>query len=247
MKKLVCLFIAVACILSVFTFSASAMSVAIDNYETYLGYMYYTATKDLPNDFVPYESIKSIGKFESLTVGSAFNSYSYDIIDTNSYIMSLYVNVDEEDFLNHTEGIMVDTSDMRRIDTKGSLDESSDNLLFYSYNGIQYRYFKNDGALVSIKFQKDGIVYAIYGGDGNYLVNYPLEKNDNTFIGKLLCNPDGAAELIESEIGGGEGYRFNFWLYVVILPTCVVAAVAIGAVILIRRKRMKNNQVNTAN
>ena len=239
MKKLVCLFIAVACILSVFTFSASAMSIAAHSYKTYIGYMFFTATNDPPDYFATYESVKAIGRFNHAAFPYSMTISHYGIVDRNSYKIFVTVEkfVPEENDGKYNEKLNVDKSDMRKINTS-SLIESC------YINDVRYTYYS--GKLTYISFQKDGFEYTV-SGEVESLSDYPLEKNDNTFIGKLLCNPDGAAELIESEIGGGEGYRFNFWLYVVILPTCVVAAVAIGAVILIRRKRMKNNQVNTAN
>lgn len=140
------------------------------------------STEKISNNFVRYEMISQIGKFDSLvflseTAKDDFSSYMYNLVDATGYDISLYINEASNLPTVSTESITsIDTSDMRCL--------SGNKSGTYVNNCLTYRYVS--GKLRSISWVDHGISYELCGS--STLSNYP--SSNSTFVGKLMSKND---------------------------------------------------------
>lgn len=218
---------------------AAATTIRVEKVcDSYFEYLFYTATTDLPDNYVYFDAIADIGDFkkyvdfgggelsdsdaEQLGV-KEMRRYTYVVTDPNGIELSIdihsFYEADEEYKVFDSSEFATDTTDMRRINT-------DDNGVVVSYNGVEYVY--KNGRLARVKSGSFTL-----SGD---LSNYHLEEDDTTFLAQLLTDPENAHELFEDFRPGGV-YKGYFWILVVAPITVAVAAVAVAAVYAVKRHK----------
>ena len=138
-----------------------------------------TNSKKLPENFVTYEKINTLGVFKNLiflsdTQANDYSSYVYTLVDSSGYEIAMYIdNLIEDDVIVSTDAIAnINANDMRTISNKASG--------IFKTDGITYRYVS--GELLSISWIDQGISFRVCGS--STLSDYPTTQS--TFVGKML-------------------------------------------------------------
>jgi hypothetical protein len=148
---------------------------------------WYENLDPLPDNFVYYEDISTLGSFVSLVIMDMYH-YScclYGIHD-GYYEFGVYVYLEPQEDLQITEISSVNLDDLRTTDNSLKSCRYIDGMFEYTY--VQ-------GKLHSISWTAGGIEYVVSAGgqnSPNTFGDYPLDAD--TALAKLL-NPDSAVEV----------------------------------------------------
>ena len=173
-------------------------------YEEYLEYI--DSVKNLPDDFITYDMLKSIGDFLAFSGPKTFRGYWYTLIAENN--KWIFVRVSELPDRIKSRPIVEpqNINDLRNATPTGGWAE-------YSHNNITYSYF--DGMLESIEWAigtklitltVTGVTATgeVVSGEKATFVDYPL--GGETFVSQLLSAQTATAAVqsfnqnIEAEI-----------------------------------------------
>lgn len=141
-------------------------------------YTEFLDSTDLPDDFVSYAKIESIGDFSALVFLSDayrgdYSSYMYSLVDSEGFEMSLYVDHGERNLITQSPISNVNKTNMReQLDTSKGV---------YVFDNIKYSYLTE--GLLSISWQDQDITYCL-SSVNQLFSKYPL--TEATFVGKML-------------------------------------------------------------
>ena len=136
------------------------------HYYDYAEYLHFLDTAKLPEDFVSYEEISMLGKFDGFvcldgTKVEKGSSLFYSFKTDNSWECSVYVYHEErESLLSPLLEEVLNKEDLRtlREERKG----------YFIIDGMTYGYTK--GKLISVKWEDEGIIFVLYS---SYLSECP--------------------------------------------------------------------------
>lgn len=180
--------------------------ISIDNY---IDYQKFINEVNLPDHFIKYEDIASLGKFKHFYINSLgfysltgeLLSYNYEIELEDGFSFRLNLSLDLEDVirLTPTEEFVkseFDFSNMRNLKKNSYKDYPTIDIIYES-SGVTYAYFRETGELSRISFCKGGYYFGIGLCEGYRLNNYP--DAPDTPVGKLLNIEDNdPAEVVAS-------------------------------------------------
>jgi hypothetical protein len=163
-------------------------------YEEYLEYI--GSVKNLPDDFITYDMLKSIGDFYGFICTKTFSGYWYILIAENNKWIFVRVNELPDRIKSRPIVEPQNINDLRNVTPTGGWAD-------YSHNNITYSYF--DGMLESIDWAigTKFITLTVTGGTRNF-VDYPL--GGETFVSQLLSTQTATAAVqsfnqnVEAEI-----------------------------------------------
>lgn len=151
--------------------------IPLTTFERYSDYEKFLKTAELPENFVKYEDIAHLGKFEGYVClsdahGGDYSQGFFNLKDGTGESLGLYVYTipREKEKVNVIDN--VDSDDLRRI----SSGESG----VYTLFDADYRYVS--GELLSITWVRGGVEYVLIGD--SMLSDYPLTSS--TVVGKML-------------------------------------------------------------
>ena len=153
-------------------------------------YVEFLDLNEMPDDFVTYDKIKTIGTFECLVFLSDayaedYSSYMYSLVDSEGFGITLYVDHSEGVLSNLDSVLNLHGTDMRMLsDTRSGV---------FTYDGLKYKYVL--GELLSISWETLNVNYTLCASGTPMLSTYPLTKS--TFVGKML-NTDTAQQALNT-------------------------------------------------
>lgn len=142
-------------------------------------YAEFLDLNEMPDDFVTYDKIKTIGTFECLVFLSDayaedYSSYMYSLVDSEGFGITLYVDHSEGVLSNLDSVSNLHGTDMRMLsDTRSGV---------FTSDGLKYQYVS--GELLSISWETLNVNYTLCASGAPMLSTYPLTKS--TFVGKML-------------------------------------------------------------
>lgn len=171
--------------------------ISIDNYRDY---QKFTSEVNLPEHFIKYEDIASLGKFKRFfiyksgpdtTKKEMLLSYNYYIELEDGFYFHLVIYLPQETLIDDLDRLPnakvpeseVDFSNMRNL-KKNDYKDYSSSYIDYNCSDVVYTYFRNDGTLAWITFYKGDYSFQIRRSDKFSVENYP--NAPDTPIGKLL-------------------------------------------------------------
>ena len=184
-----------------------------NNYEDYVSFItsgklpssQKDAVSDLssfPDDFILYEKISMMGKFQALlflcpTYMGDYSAYMYRLIDENGFEYSLYIDHNKKD----TEKATAILSDAQ-ADTITDLRTSPKSQVNHvQIKDITYQYWAPNNGLGSLVWSQNDITFTLassyaseYDNYSGYFSEYPMDGKD-TFIKQLLTTPRTPAEI----------------------------------------------------
>ena len=203
---------------------------------------------DSPNNFVAYENIRSLGKFEgfmSATCGEGNYEYGYILKDSNNYYFELlFWHIDKELTASEQIELPSGTKSMAQIE----VDSKVDTRFHIESNGLIYRY-RRDGTLGSIIGQSGGIHFFLRslpkGPDWAleyYFLDYPLD-GERTLLSLLLStssrDQQAAMRMMRRCLP-------KTWVQYTLYCAVPVVILAVVAVLIYRKKRKALSPTSTA-
>lgn len=159
------------------------------NYDDYNEFIHST---ELPSDFVPYEAVASIGKFDGFVCltdarQNDYGQYMYDLIDDNGFNLMLYVDHrTEKPFKIELKDLTAATADDLRFFADGETGIAA-------RDDLKYTYIK--GKLLSVEWESQGITFTLCAN--MMLSDYPLDTSNETFASRLLT-PQKAGSAVQA-------------------------------------------------
>lgn len=151
------------------THGTSVPNITLQNYDEYLKFV---QSSQLPDNFVYYEDISTLGSFESMVVLTQydFSECMYSIKDEHIKF-AVYIYLKEDESVELPIINTVNVNDMRVVNTMETCQFNNGNM--------EYTYVQ--GQLASICWREGNVEYVV---SSNKFKDYPLDAD--TAISKLL-------------------------------------------------------------
>lgn len=142
-------------------------------------YAEFLDLNEMPNNFVTYDEIKTIGIFECLVFLSDayaedYSSYMYSLVDSEGFGITLYVD--------HNQGVLSNSDSVSNLHGTNMRMLSDTRSGVFISEGLKYQYIS--GELFSISWKTQNINYTLCAFGEAMLSKYPI--SESTFVGKML-------------------------------------------------------------